>query len=270
MIRYFASMRFAYRTLIVLVIWMCLGGLMAGGGLKPVFKAMNDLLVLDWFLEVMADKPLQAIWFIGFCILGALVLLSFIACTFTTLWKKLRQRRNRQTALVLFSLHLLFTAILLLHVISMTTGFKNGHVRAFPGDTLRLSPTRTLVVDEIRYAGSDSLLRESGGQSRIRYTRANLKPENSFARVTLLKNGKTTGKGTVRYMEPYREGSIFVCLEAFVSGKKRTGETGVRMTIVKNPVIYPFFVLYALSVLLILIYTCMTWNFRKKPDSKEI
>lgn len=269
MIRYFASMRFAYRTLIVLVVWMCLGALMAGGGLKPVFKAMNDLLVLDWFLKVMADKPLHGIWFIGFCILGAMVLFSFVACTSTTLWKKLRQRRNRNTALVLFSLHSLFIGILLLHVTSMTIGFKKGHVKAFADDTLRLSSSYTLVVEEVQFGGRNSLLQESGEGSKIRYTRANLNPANSFAVLTLMMNGKPLSSGRVRYMEPFRKGNIFVCLEAFISDKKGSDITGVKMTVVKNPVIYPFFVLYALSVFLILIYTFMSWKYQEKPNSKE-
>jgi hypothetical protein len=269
MIRFFASIKLAFWSLAALAGWLCLGAMSASGPMKPSFLRMNDILVSQWFFESVLREPLPATWFLVFCLLGVMVILSFISCTTTTLFKTLKKRSFQIRHLLLFVLHSLFILILLLHVLSMTTGIKQGYMKAFQGDSITLPQGYRLLVTEVRFTGDKRLLSEKKSASKIRYTRSNFNSGQSYVKMILLKNNHLVSRGFAGYMKPFRSGSVFVCLETFISDRKQPGSPGARLTFVKNHEIYPFFVLYSLSAILLILYPLVTRDKMNQFEKQE-
>lgn len=92
MIKFLSSMRFAFWLLVSLIVWLFLGAMLTiQKDLAYAIKNMGNKLILDWLLEQSAQSPIILSWFIILCIIGALLAVSFLFCSWTNLYKVARK-----------------------------------------------------------------------------------------------------------------------------------------------------------------------------------
>ncbi len=263
-IRLFASMKFAFWSLAGLVVWFFAGVVLGGNDqFKKGFQKMNDLLILDWLKNEATGNILIFIWFAGLCIVGGLVFMSFIFCTFTTLRKHLSKGRLRVRSRIMFLLHLVFILIVVFHIVSMVTGFKYGYQKAFVNSILRFDNSIAVEVHQIRFVNDPEVLKSRESHSKIRLTKENFNIDENFVEISLFRDGEFLARGKSRFLKPYVYKNIRVTIENFfVDDKVELDKIGVRLVVSKNPVLLPFFTLYAIAVVLMLLWTILTWKDR--------
>lgn len=257
-------MKFAFWSIVALIIWFFAGVALAAFDLhSKAFSMMNDDLILNWFLNNMFHDPLVTLWFIGFCLCGFVVGVSFFFCTITTLFKLMIRQSFRLKHTLLFLMHVVFIGIIGFHLLSMILGYKKGHIPAFEGQKITINSDYSLVIRKINFVNDISVLRKKDKHSKIRLSHENFSIKENYAEIALYKSNHLTGLGKVYFLKPLLIKGFCFTIESFITNKNSTSsEVGVKMVIAKNPVLIPFFITYALAILLILLLAIVTW---KKP-----
>jgi hypothetical protein len=264
-------MKFAFWSVIALIAWFTLGALSTSGSMKKGFLPMNDMLILDWLRNSAASEPLVLLWFIVFCLIGGMVTLSFIFCTSTTLLRPIRLASCTAKAFILFSIHLVFILIVILHVISMVAGVKAGYLKAYEMSSFQVGSGYRVKVADIQFVANSSLLKDKADHAKIRYTRENFDPKMNYAVVQVFYHDQLREQGKIGYMNPLVVDQLRITLERFFFDTKSSiPRYGVRLTVARNPVLLPFFVFYGLAAILILLYAIVTWRSPGKVWTEEL
>jgi hypothetical protein len=252
-----SSMRFAFLVILLLAGWFLAGAYMAGKAFRKIFSSMNEMLIVEWWQTVGHEALWVKIWFAVLCILAALLALSFLFCTFSTLVARIRRSTRKSLSVVLFLIHFFGLILVGLHGLSILIGYKLGEEELFPGEEIVLPDGVKLVIDQVVFVNDTSLLYFRQGQPRIRYHRENYALDSNYVHLSFYRDGHPVQSDKLLYMKPIRTNGLLVTLDSFVAGHQNGGTSeavGVKITAVKNPVMIPFFVVYALSVLVLALF----------------
>jgi hypothetical protein len=262
MIRFLSSMKFAFWSILALILWFFAGVAFASQGeYKKAFAKMNDLLILDWFFSESFNNIPVLLWFSGLCISGGIVLISFVFCTWTTLRKPLTLKKNRLKSWLMFSLHIVFILIVLFHVLSMIMGFKYGYQKAFDQTILEFDNGYAVHVHEIQFVNDTEVLKSKESHSKIRLSKENFSIDENYVDISLFKENEFLARGKTFFLKPFVFNNIHITIENFfVDNKNDNEKIGVRLVVARNPVHVPFFIMYAVAIVLILFWTVLTWK----------
>jgi hypothetical protein len=264
-IRFLSSMRFAFWSIVVLIAWFLLGAILyKTDAFAGTFHSMNDQMILDWLMQYARADEFVLIWFIGLCICALAVSLSFAFCSATTLLKNVLKLKNKLSSSLLFVMHFMFILIVLFHALSMVVGFKYGYRKAFSGETIVFPGDYRLLVDSVYFVNDPAVLKDKKSYSKIRMTKENFSIGENSIDVSLYKGDKLIGHGQSYFLKPMVVNDIRITIEKFFLAENgRASEVGVVLCLSRNPLLWPFFIVYGLSVLLLAVYAFI---FLKKTD----
>ena len=215
MVRFFSSMRFAFWLLFALIIWFLAGAGLAVSRIgSSGVNAMGDSLILQWLQAEALSSPLVLAWFIILCIIAFLLGISFLFCSWTTLYRKMKVDGSAPS-IVLFAIHLLFLMIMALHLAGMLTGFKYSRVSLQPGESFEFEDRYSLELVEVVYVDDPAVLKLPYKKMRDYQDGENFHLEKNRARLRFLENGEELALGEIRMLSPFRHGTIRVSLNYF-------------------------------------------------------
>lgn len=264
-------MKFAYWSILSLIIWFFIGNLLAASKeYQKAFQRMNDQIVLDWFMQNVEKHPLVSLWLLGLCFFALLVATSFIFCTTTTLLKLPASKRNYLRSLLLLVMHILFVFILGFHFFSMITGVRAGHVKAFKNESFDFEKAFSIKIRDIHFVDDVKILQKSDKHSKIRLFADSFSIDKNYAEIELYKDAKLLHTGKAYYLKPLVYNNIRVTIEEFTGEDERGKGVGVILTFALNPFVYTFFTLYACSILILLLYSIISWRTPVKIAKQKI
>jgi hypothetical protein len=268
MVRFLASMKFAFWSITALILWFLTGTILASASsYAKTFAQMNDVLIVEWFFHEAQSDSLVMIWFVVFCFFALLVAISFAFCTSVTLYKVMIRQSFELKQIVLFLMHVVFIGIMGFHLLSMVGGYKRGYIPAFEGQMISINENCSLIVRKIHFVDDPSVLRKKDKHSKIRLSKENFSIEENYVEVAMIRSGEIIGAGNIYFLKPLVINRYWFTIESFIIDEhKETPNIGARLVIARNPVLIPFFVMYGLAILLILIWTILTWNGIKSRD----
>lgn len=258
-IRFLASMKFAFWSLVSLIAWFLLGAVLyKTDAFTATFHSMNDLMILDWLIAYSKSDVLVLLWFAGLCICGFSVALSFTFCSTTTLYRNFVKLKGKLSYAILFLMHLVFILIVLMHVLSMIIGFKYGHQKVFSGDIIEFPNTYRLHVDTVHFVDDPAVLKDKKSYAKIRMTKENFTIDENRVHVSLYKADRFLGEGSAYFLKPLCIHTSRLTIEKFIYSEKRgTSSIGAVICLSNNPLLWPFFVVYGLAVLLLAFYAVL-------------
>ncbi len=253
MMKFLSSMKLAAIMLIsLIVVFLCGIFLTANDGVYEAFKHMNDIIILDWIMEIGNKNIYVVIWFVILCLIAFLFGINLFLCTKDRLYKTALTSKSLKASL-LFSIHIVFIIILLLHAVSLVIGFKHGNIVLSAGDKYEFENGYTLRLKEINFVDDFAILKDKKKSSRLEMTRDKFHYKENYASLSLFKNGEKVVDGSAFIFSPVSGDGIQITLEKFILDKM-TKEPAVRITVAKNPLVLWFFVFYALGILSLTAY----------------
>jgi len=259
-----SSMQFTTGILIVLMFWFAWGILLAeSNAFREGFRVMNSFLVPAWFSVPDRLSFLLKSWFVGLCLIMAVLGINLIFCSWT---KILKLMRNRQATsrLVMLIIHIVFGLVALAHFGSFVLGYRYENVKLREGESLTLPEGYVATVRKVHFADDPKLLHQ---RPRDRAP-GTFHPKVNFCEMTLTQNGTEAAQGSVFFLRPFVYKDIQVTLKGFSSPKKEQNQSlhplkpGVRLIISRNPVKMLVFALFPVMIAGIGIYLVMTWRAR--------
>jgi hypothetical protein len=254
-------MRFAFWVLLAFIAWFYVGAFI---GLNDeyaiIIKEMSNYLILDWLLQKSAESPLVLGWFIGLCILGALLAVSFLFCSYYNLLKLAKKNHKKGSVLLLF-IHLMFVAIMALHLASMLFGYKYSNVGLTTDNNFQFEDGYTLKLDSVHYVDEIEILKLKYKERRNYMTSDALHYKQNIAFVSLYQNGELLKNGQTTMLHPFEYGTLRLSISFFYIPKNsETNTPGIRVVIMKNDLMELFFISYILCILSILWFLAITWK----------
>lgn len=222
------------------------------------FKQMNDLIILDWFQKTTEHNTAILIWFIVLCCVAVLFGINLVLCSWDNLLKVALKRRGVKSIL-LFSIHLIFIVILVLHAISLVFGYKYGNIILKEGEEFKFENNYSLKLEKINFVDDYKILKSNKKSSRLEMTSDNFHYKQNYANLVLYKNDKTVIDGNAFVFSPLYGEGIQITVDKFVFDKK-SDKLGAKICITKNPFEFLFFIFYGLGILSMLIYLIVSWK----------
>jgi hypothetical protein len=260
---YLSSMQFTTGILVVLMFWFAWGVLLAESDrFQEGFRVMNRFLAPEWFSHPGRLSFVLKLWFVGLCIVMAVLGVNLIFCSWT---KILRLMRNKQAAsrLVMLIIHMVFGLVALAHFGSFVLGYRYENVHLREGQTFRLPEGYALTVTAIHVEDNPVLFQPPKGRGP-----GAIDPETNFCEVVLTRDGKETDRGPAFFLRPFVHEDIQVTLKGFVCPRGEQHPNpgsvgpGVRLIISRNPAKMAVFILFPVMIAGIGIYLVMTWRTR--------
>lgn len=252
------SVRLTFYALVVLVCLMGIGSYLSLTN-KPIFLAMNESGIMDWFPATWQGAPWVMAWFLALCLAAAVLFINGIACC---LLRQLPQakRSRRKRFWVFFILHCLFLLVLGCHGLALVSGTKLSHIHLFPGETQKFGPYE-ILVSQVIYQDDMAILSADKKKQRAMMTQKNIRLSNNWADLTLSKNNVPLVSGRIKMLSPLRSGFLQITLTQFLVDPTGTGP-GVNLVVTHNILNALFFTAYAVMIFFLAGYTILTW---KKP-----
>ncbi len=261
MMRFLSSMRLAFWSLIALLLWLLVGVIIANSpSYYEATKAMNLQVLSTWLTNEALHQPVLLSWFLVLCAMCLVLGVSFLFCTSRTLLKKVQTAPSLKTTL-LFTLHLLCMGIMLLHLFSMSTGFKYSNIQLEPGQSWTSPEGYHILLRSVQYTDDVSVLNMPFRQQRQHQSPNEFHYRKNTARMSLSKNGVLLAESNIGMLTPLVYRSLRITLSSFYLPQNTNSQVpGVSLVFGKNSVIWPFFVCYGLGVFLIAFYTLISWK----------
>jgi len=260
MIKFLASMRFAFISILLMILWFWIGAFIATFDANTkVFRIMNHEMIIDWLFTTALSNYVVLFWFVIFCVIAAFLTLSILLCTYTNLYKRLLNKLNYKN-LVLFLIHVVFIVIVVFHVLSVLVGFKHGDIELFEGESFICKNQYVIEIHEIIYVDDLNLLNDRGKKSRKGLTKDIFRYKENVVNVKITHNNNNELiSKNLHILNPLIYQHVRVTLDKFVYDKN-TDRIGVQLIITKNPVIELFFAFYAILILLMIWYFIIRLN----------
>lgn len=259
MIKFLSSLKLSAILIICLVLMFLAGVFMSlSDPIYDALKQMNDTIILDWVLLFKNHNTAIVIWFIVFCIIAVLLGVNLVLCTWNNLLKSVIKSKGVK-ALSLFSIHVIFIIILVLHAFSLVIGFKYGNLRLAEGDSYKFENDYELVVSDIEFVDDYSILKKKKSSSRMEMTKDKFHYKENSAELTIYHKEEEISKDIIKIFEPIMIDGIQFTMEKFYLDKK-TENIGVKLTISKNPLTIWFFMFYGLGIFSMLWFLILTWK----------
>jgi len=261
MIKTLSSMRFAFWLLLSIIIWFFIGAMLTiNDSFYYAIKKMGNELILDWLLKNSVETPIVLGWFIGLCIIGFLLAISFLFCTWNNLLKVVRKQTSLKSIL-LFTIHVLFVIIMTLHLGSMLLGYKHSDVELAVGQEFKFEKGFSLVLNDVNYIDDINVLKMKYKEMRKYHTRDGFHYKDNYAILILKQNDNVIRSEKVSMLSPFKHGSLRATISYFYLPKGSKSDTpGVKLVIAKNYFNELFFIFYALEILNILLFLIITWK----------
>ncbi len=263
-----ASMRFTLLILIVLALWFMWGLSLTGfDRFTRGFELMNSMVMKKWLFSDHEGSALLKFWFVGLCIVMAVLGINLILCTWQKIFRVIRVRFDGPRFYMLI-VHVFFGLVALAHLGGLMLGFKHQNIRLYKGDEVSLSEGYGIRVEDVNFVDDLSVLSKSKREllgSEFHY-------RDNYAGVLLSYKGKPVQRGKVGTMDPLKYRDVQVTLTKFVPGPRSRGgkggrpEPGVVLTLSKNPVLSFFLIVYPMMIAGIFVYLFITW---KSPSRNE-
>ncbi|RZB38127.1 MAG: hypothetical protein SRB2_00473 [Desulfobacteraceae bacterium Eth-SRB2] len=266
-----ASLYFTTIILIVLMLWFTWGILLAQSNtFGHGFDVMNSTLAPAWFSRTQGLSLLLKLWFVGLCVVMAVLAINLVFCSWVTILKIIRIKLITHK-LIMLIIHLVFGMVALGHFGSFFLGYRYENVKLHQGQSFALKDGHILIIKDVHFVDNPQVLGKSPKE---------LSPEKyhhnaNFSEVTLSRNGKPVTSGRIYFLRPLTYKDIQVTLKRFTPPKginknnHSFRKPGVKLVISKNPVKALVFALFPAMIFGIGVYTIMTWGNRKGKARDE-
>ncbi len=249
-----ASQRITTGLLGLLAIWFAAFPyiLKLSGG-KKVAKAINHSLFIDWFLQNSSQYPNLRFWFIGLCLLVALLALNLVVCSWRRFLPKLGLSRQKW---LLFLIHLVFGLLVAGHGAGFIWGWRPLPVKAHMKSTIELDQEHQLTVTKIIFNDDPQILKKP----RSEWNSDDFSFHLNRAQVSLKKNGVEILNGEIATYNPLQKGSLQITLLGFIAPKPGSTIPGIRLQASRAPFARPVIWLFHIMILLTFIYFLSTFK----------
>lgn len=263
-----ASLYFTTIILIVLMLWFTWGILLVQSNtFAHEFDLMNSTLAPAWFSRTQGLPLLMRFWFVGLCVVMAVLAVNLVFCSWVKILKIIRIKLITHK-LVMLIIHIVFGVVALGHFGSFFLGYRYENVKLQQGQSFALKDGYILSVKDVHFVDNPHVLTKPPKE---------LSPEQyhhnaNFSEVALSRNGKQLTSGRIYYLKPLTYKNIQVTLKRFTPPKGINGgnhavrKPGVKLVISKNPVKILVFCFFPVMIVGIGVYTIMTW---RKPENKN-
>ena len=251
----------------VLLLWVGWGlGLTMDENFLDGFKEMNSVLVRDWLLAPGQGLMHLKIWFVGLCLVMAVMGVNLVFCSWNRILKIMRHRFSGAKLFMLI-VHIIFGLVALGHFGGFMLGYRydakltNGRDFQFEGDY-------RLKLTDIHFVNDPEILKKS----RREILRDEFQYEDNFAVVALYKGDRLLLQDTIYLLDPLHHGNIQITLRRFLPPKGGVSPgwpSGVMCTVSCNPVLKIFLWIYPLMILGIMAHLIMTWRQPEKVNNNK-
>jgi hypothetical protein len=266
-----SSLHYTTWTLIVLFLWFSWGIVLESSEyFFKGFHLMNSTLVRHWLATPDKDFFLLKFWFVGLCILVALLGVNLVFCSWNKILRFIRVRFNGPKLLMLL-VHVIFGLVALGHFGGFMLGYKHDNLRLREGQSFSFQNGHEVKVAKINFKDDPSILKKS----RRELTRDEFHYRSNFAEIVMSREGMEIKKGRAYVLKPMRTKDIQVTLKRFTPPRsrgsvKKGGKPGVVVVVSKNPVLGVFLFIYPLMIIGIVIYLVMTWRLPHKNKNNQM
>jgi len=262
MIQRLGSVTLTFYTLIVLICLMEAGVLFSTAH-GEIFVHMNEVQIFEWIMATWEKAPLPVVWFLSLCLCAAVLFMNAVCCSLGRQWS-LAKKSGLFKNWLFFFLHCLFIMVLVCHGLILALGEKQSRVHLFPGQDHSFGPYEIQLADVV-FTGDPAILKAPKKQQRALMTRKNIRIHENHALLTLVKNDRILARQKIRMLSPLRYGSVQVTLVEFVI-QGADDRLGVVLTLTDNFLNTFFFLVYAIMILSLAVFTLITW---KRPSGKK-
>jgi hypothetical protein len=266
-----SSLHYTTWTLIVLFLWFSWGIVLANReSFSEGFYLMNSTLVRHWLATPDNGFFLLKFWFVGLCILVALLGINLVFCSWNKILRFITIRFNGPRLLMLV-VHVIFGLVALGHFGGFMLGYKHDNVRLREGQSFSFQNGHEVKVAKIHFADDPVILKKS----RRELTRDEFHYRSNFAEIIMSREGSEINRGRAYVLKPMRSKDIQVTLKRFTpprsrgSGKKG-GKPGVVVAVSRNPVLGVFLFIYPLMIIGMAVYLAMTWRLPYKNKVNQM
>jgi len=268
LVEHLSSMHFTTGILVVLMFWFAWGILLAeSDALRDGFRIMNSFLAPAWFSGPASLSSLLKFWFVGLCLVMAVLGINLIFCSWAKILKLMRSSQAA-SRLIMLIIHVVFGLVALGHFGSFVLGYRYENTKLQEGHSITLPQGYVVTVNKIHFEGDVKQLHQRPRDARP----GAFNPEASFCEVALTRDENPVSQGRAYFLRPFTWNDIQVTLKRFtppkgikgVDGKAR--KPGVMLIISRNPVKAVVFILFPVMIAGIGIYMLMTW--RTRPNDK--
>jgi hypothetical protein len=266
-----ASLYFTTIILIILIFWFIWGILLVRSNtFIHEFNVMNSTLAPHWFSPTQGLSMLLKLWFVGLCVVMAVLAVNLVFCSWIKILKIIRVKLIMHK-LVMLIIHMVFGLVALGHLGSFFFGYRYENVNLRQGQSFALKDGYILSVKDIHFVDNLLVLSRSPKE---------LSPEEyhydaNFSEVTLSRDGKQVTSGQIYFLRPLTYKNIQVTLKRFTPPKGITGgyhglrKPGVRLVVSKNPVKFLVFFFFQVMIVGIGVYMIMTWRPPENKNTKQ-
>ena len=259
MLRKLASIKLTFTLLMVLIFLMGVG-IWLSLTLPKEFKAMNLMHILDWLVKGPEIHPMVLAWFLGVCLMAAMLGLNAFSCALVRLWPRAAGTLEMRHWVFLV-LHLMFLLVLGCHGLLLFMGDKESQLASYTGDIHTIGPY-TIAVKQVTFSDDMALLEIPYKERRPLMTRDRVHIEKNIVEVDLLKNGEHLTSKKIIMLSPLRWGNLQLTLTEFLPPRSEQSGPGAYLSLTQNALNLFFFSVYAAMILLLAGFTALTWNRR--------
>lgn len=263
-----ASLYFTTIILIVLMLWLTWGILLSQSNtFGPGFDLMNSTLAPDWFSRTHGLPLLMKLWFVGLCVVMAVLAINLVFCSWVKILKIIRIKLIMHKVVMLI-IHMVFGMVALGHFGSFFLGYRHENIKLQQGQSFALKDGYILNLTNVHFVDNPRVL----GKSLKELSPEEYHHDANFSEVTLSRDGKQVTSGRIYFLIPLTYKNIQVTLKRFTPPKGITGgnhavrKPGVKLVVSKNPVKILVFSFFPVMIVGIGIYTIMTW---RQPENKK-
>jgi len=266
-----ASLYFTTIILAVLIFWFTWGILLAQSSrFSHEFDVMKSTLVPEWFSPNHGLCLLLKFWFVGLCVVMAVLAINLVFCSWVKIYKTIRIKLITHK-LVMLIIHIVFGVVALGHFGSFFFGYRYENVSLQQGQSFALKDGYLLNLTNVHFVDNPLVL----GKSPKELSPDEYHHDANFSEVTLNRDGKQVTGGQISFLRPFTYKGIQVTLKRFTPLKNMKGgndpvrKPGVKLVVSKNPVKFIVFGLFPVMIVGIGVYTIMTWGHRKSNVQDE-
>jgi hypothetical protein len=266
-----SSLHLTTWVLLTLLLWLVWGILMAGSDtFVQGFSEMNNTLVKDWLTAPDTDSSILKLWFLGFCVLMALMGINLVFCSWTKILRIIRSRFNGPMLFMLI-VHMVFGFVVLGHFAGLMFGSEYHNVQLWDGKRFGFENGYDVELVRVHFVNDYNVL----NKARKDITEDEFNYRENYAEVVLRKEGKEVERGKTYTLGPMNHKNIQITLSNFLpprnGGQKpeSAGELGAVFTVSRNPSLKIFLTLYPMMIAGILIHLIMTWRSKYRNHSEQ-
>ena len=263
----------AFVVFAVLAAVFGIGSYLAGvAEIKPIFNKMTSRHVWSCIDGIFANRSLL-LWLFVLVSAAIVLLINTLCCTsrqlkqfFLSNTVKVKQFRLHSMAFI----HVLALAVLIFHGLDITLVERHKPVEILQSESAVLG-SYTVKVDSISYQTDRGFIRESDSGKRtpsFKIPRKQFSIDGNRAKVSLYQNGELVKEAEIGLFDPFRVGNTFFILDGFYI-PYGSDDLGVTLLYSYNPLVVPFFALYAI-LFSALLFHCYRNRYRPAVDEKYI